>query len=289
MSSPPIAPTPSSQNLAKTQSQRSYTQTRPATGTNPSTPAPAGTPAQHATPASNAPFLSPSLNRVGNTAGKTTLGSKTSANKGLAGKTLNSQHATPAGAQNSSSPAAANMMATPSLGGSTGVVGSTTFDSPSHAALAAAAMEPASSSNPMGLGLSSLGFNNLGIHGAGGNLSHLGMMSGLSGGMLGTSSMGVNAGPGRLDEAERRRRLESVLSTLGERTGRICQEGLERLARRMGLEMFDEYKDGERSLTLAGQKMFAVDVRTSILRAASLVHVWLTTEFRSSSAHRHLQ
>ncbi|KAL9086521.1 MAG: hypothetical protein Q9159_004110 [Coniocarpon cinnabarinum] len=254
MSSPPAVPAPSAQNLAKSQSQRSHTQARPATGTNPSTPAPAATPGQHGTPSSNAFFLSPSTSRVGNIAGKTPMAGKTIVGKGPAGKGPWTQHATPAGAQFGSSPAAVNMMATPSLsGGGAGGVGGTTFDSPNHAALAAVGMEPTSSANAMGLSMSSLGLSSLGVHGTGGS-----MLPGMSQGMLGASSMGTGAQ--KLDDAERRRRLESVLLMLSERTGRISQEGLERLARRMGLEMYDEYRDGGRSLTLAGKSMFAVDV-----------------------------
>ena len=175
--------------------------------------------------------------------------------KGLASKGPPAHHPSPAGAQHASPSAAAlggaSMVATPSLAGT---IGGTTFNSPSHAALAAVGMEPSASSNAMGLSMSGLGLNSL--------PSNLGMnmMAGLSGGILGASSMGLGVGPTKLDDAERRHRLETVLNVLGSRTGRISQEGLERLARRMGLEMFSEMREGGRSVVIAGTSMFAVDV-----------------------------
>lgn len=253
MSSPAAAPTPASQTLQPSHSQKSLSQARPATGTNPSTPGPTGTgtPGQHPTPSSaagqHAPFLSPSVSRVGGIAGKTPAG-KSVPGKGPSSKGLPAHSSSPAVG------AGVNMAATPSLGG---VGGSVSLDSPSHAALAAVGMEPSSSSNAMHASLSGLGLNSLAMHGAG--LSTMGMLGSLSQGMLvGASSMGL-AGS-KLDDAERRRRLESVLSTVSVGAGRISQEGLERLARRMGLEMFDEARQGERSIMIAGKNTFAVDV-----------------------------
>ena len=261
MSSPAAAPTPASQthSFQPNQSQKSIPQARPATATNPSTPGPTGigTPGQHATPSSavgaHAPFLSPSVSRVAGVAGKTPAG-KSVPGKGLGGKGL--------GAGSASSPnAATNMAATPSQ---TGMQAATSYDSPA-AALAAVGMEPTSSSaGAMHTSLSGLGLNGLGMTG---NLSTMGMLNSLSHGMMGASSMGL-AGP-KLDDAERRRRLESVLHTVGHGAGRISQEGVQRLARRMGLEMYDEMREGdeggmERSLMVAGKSTFAVDVCTHV-------------------------
>lgn len=140
------------------------------------------------------------------------------------------------------------MAVTPSLSGVP--LGS---DSPSQATLAAVGMEATASSikhpNLSGFGLNSLGAS----------LSTMGMLGSLSQGMMvGASSMGP-----KLDDAERRRRLESVLGTVGSAAGRISQEGVERLARKMGLEMYDELRDGERSIMIAGKDTFAVDVSTA--------------------------
>ena len=143
------------------------------------------------------------------------------------------------------------MAATPSQTGASSHVNlggtvTSSFDSPSHAALAAVGMEHTSSSNAMNLSLSGLGLNNMS------------MLGSLSQGMLGGgSSMGLGH---KLDDAERRRKLESVLNTLGASAGRISQEGVERLARRMGLEIYDETREGARSLMIAGKSVFAVDV-----------------------------
>lgn len=80
-------------------------------------------------------------------------------------------------------------------------------------------------------------------------------------------SMGVSTGShSKLDDAERRRRLEAVLATLGRRPGPISQAGVERLARRGGLELYQE--PGEKKLMTLGGGNYAVDVserRHSIL------------------------
>lgn len=104
-----------------------------------------------------------------------------------------------------------------------------TFDSPAFVG-----MEP---------GSSSMGFS----------MSGLGLGMGLSTSALGASSMG------KLDDAERRRRLEAVLTALSKRTGRVSQEGLERLARKHGMDMYMETSREERVMTIASGA-YAIDV-----------------------------
>lgn len=113
------------------------------------------------------------------------------------------------------------------------------FDSPSMLA-----MEPGGSS--MGISLSALG---------------------LSGSGLSNSHMG------RLDDTERRRRLENVLTTLGYTSGRVSQEGVQRLARKLGMEMYTESTDTHDLMTLAGNA-YAVDVSlcVSVVRCDLLSH-----------------
>jgi len=89
-----------------------------------------------------------------------------------------------------------------------------------------------------------------------------GVGMGISMSNMGNLGLGLSAsGMGKVDDGERRRRLEAVLATVGERHGRVSQEGLERLSRRFGLEvMWDEgMRDGRRTLSMAGSTM-VVDV-----------------------------
>lgn len=81
-------------------------------------------------------------------------------------------------------------------------------------------------------------------------------MSGISAFGLTGSSMG-----GRGDDEERRKRLEAVLGILRVRSGRVSEEGIERLSRRHGLEALweDRRKDGLKVLSIAGQTML-IDV-----------------------------
>lgn len=67
---------------------------------------------------------------------------------------------------------------------------------------------------------------------------------------------------GRLDDAERRRRLENVLTTLNQRPGRVSQESVQRLARKLGMEMYSETTETHELMTLAGG-VYAVDVSTA--------------------------
>lgn len=99
----------------------------------------------------------------------------------------------------------------------------------------------------MGLTMSNLG---LGL-GMGMTASALGM----SGGVGGSST-------GKIDEAERRRRLEMVLATLATRPGKISEEGIKMLAKRLGLDTAEEGGGaaGERILALAGNTTIWVGV-----------------------------
>ncbi|KAH7062563.1 mediator of RNA polymerase II transcription subunit 1-domain-containing protein [Macrophomina phaseolina] len=80
-------------------------------------------------------------------------------------------------------------------------------------------------------------------------------MSGLGLGMGLTSSMG-----GRPDDTEQRKRLEHIIATLKARPGRVSREGMERLARQLGLSsevMSDSH--GEQQLLLA-HTSFMLDI-----------------------------
>ncbi|KAK8197386.1 mediator of RNA polymerase II transcription subunit 1-domain-containing protein [Phyllosticta capitalensis] len=87
-----------------------------------------------------------------------------------------------------------------------------------------------------GLNLDSPGALNLGLGVLGGLEGGVGMgisMSGMSGLGLGMglgSSMG-----GRPDDTEQRKRLESIIATLKARPGRVSKEGVERLAKQVGM------------------------------------------------------
>ena len=83
----------------------------------------------------------------------------------------------------------------------------------------------------MGLGMTPPGGSQLG---AGGTLSGLGITV-------------------RDQEDERRRKMEEVVGIIGTRWGRVCQEGLERAAKRVGLEcLWEEGRAGKRTLSIAG-------------------------------------
>ena len=74
------------------------------------------------------------------------------------------------------------------------------------------------------------------------------------GGQLGAS--GTLNGLGISDvrqEDEGRRKMEEIIATIGTRWGRVCQEGLERAAKRVGLEcLWEEGRAGKRTLSIAG-------------------------------------
>lgn len=83
---------------------------------------------------------------------------------------------------------------------------------------------------------------------------------------LSLSNLGMNVGPsmsaagstsGRVDDAERRRRLLAVVETIGKKKGRLSRESLKRLGLRHGL-VPDEAEPLK--LSLAGKAGFVVDV-----------------------------
>lgn len=95
---------------------------------------------------------------------------------------------------------------------------------------------------PMGLSLSSLGVN---------------MSTGLS---------ARGSTHGKIDDAERRRRLLAVLDSVGKQSGRLSREGLERVGRRCQLDMLPE----EGKLVMAGKNAVMVDVRMFVLWTPAL-------------------
>lgn len=102
-------------------------------------------------------------------------------------------------------------------------------------------------------------------------------MSGMSGLGLGAGmgmGMGMGIG-GRVDDEERRRRLEAVVAVLARRPGRVGREGVERLARKHGFEYQEDTKDvradvkkGRKLLTIAGQTVL-IDVSSARRERAS--------------------
>lgn len=84
-------------------------------------------------------------------------------------------------------------------------------------------------------------------------------LSNITGLGLGGTLVGSNQG-GKLDDEVRRKRLEAVLQTLRKRSGYISREGMQRLARKCGMET---YWDGDDNVTLAGQNSVMIDVSFS--------------------------
>lgn len=77
-----------------------------------------------------------------------------------------------------------------------------------------------------------------------------------------------------LDDAERKRRLDQVLTLLGDRPGSVGREGLERLARRFGMDaLWEEGRegDGAGTLSLAGGVMVC-EVSCSVSSALEMAH-----------------
>ncbi|KAL8793647.1 MAG: hypothetical protein Q9195_003799 [Heterodermia aff. obscurata] len=121
-----------------------------------------------------------------------------------------------------------NMSRVPTGASETGTNGSSgAFDA--HAALMEkTGLTPAG----MGLGMTPPGGGQLG---AGGTLSGLGISN------------------VKEQEDEGRKKTEEIVSTIGTRWGRVCQEGLERAAKRVGLEcLWEEGRAGKRTLSIAG-------------------------------------
>lgn len=69
-------------------------------------------------------------------------------------------------------------------------------------------------------------------------------------------NLGLNT---RDQDKERRRRIEEIVRMMGGRRGRVSQEGVERCARRVGLEWMWEEEGGKRTLSIAGSGVL-VDV-----------------------------
>ncbi len=101
-----------------------------------------------------------------------------------------------------------------------------------------------------GLTPAGMGLGDLGIVGAGPN----GVNSLAAG-------LGIGMGGVRDQEEERRSKTEAIVSVLGTRWGRVCPEGVERAAKRVGLEcLWEEGRGGaKRTLSIAGNDVL-VDV-----------------------------
>lgn len=86
------------------------------------------------------------------------------------------------------------------------------------------------------------------------------------GGPLGASGTlsGLGISDVRNQEEERRRKMEEIVTTIGTRWGRVCQEGLERAAKRVGLEcLWEEGRAGKRTLSIAGNGVL-IDVEFNV-------------------------
>ena len=99
---------------------------------------------------------------------------------------------------------------------------------------------------------------------------NLSSMSGLDGGvgmgisMSQMSGLGLGLGSvgARADEEERRRRLEGVVSRVGAHPGRVSRDGIERVGKRLGLEVQWEPAGDARKKTalIPGPATFVVEV-----------------------------
>ncbi|KAF4534723.1 uncharacterized protein LTHEOB_2698 [Lasiodiplodia theobromae] len=149
----------------------------------------------------------------------------------------------------------------------------------------------AGSSGAGAISFDSPGALNIGLNALAGLEGGVGMgisMSGMSGLGLGmglTSSMG-----GRPDDTEQRKRLEAIIATLRARPGRVSREGMERLARQLGLSsevMSDTYSvaggAGEQQLLLA-HTSFMLDIT---FRDAAVAGVTLQFGELSQGVQKH--
>lgn len=87
-------------------------------------------------------------------------------------------------------------------------------------------------------------------------------MSPLVGGQVGASGTlnGLDVVGVRNQEEEGTRKMEEIVAIVGTKWGRVCQEGLERAAKRVGLEcLWEEGRGGKRTLSIAGNGVL-VDV-----------------------------
>ena len=106
-------------------------------------------------------------------------------------------------------------------------------------------------------------------------------MSPLGAGQAGTSGAlnGLGIVAVRDQEEERRRKVEEIVALVGTRWGRVCQEGLERAAKRVGLEcLWEEGRGGKRMLSIAGNGVL-VDVEFNLEEVKNV-----TLEFANSGA-----
>ncbi|KKY14384.1 putative mediator complex subunit med1 [Diplodia seriata] len=123
------------------------------------------------------------------------------------------------------------------------------------------------------LGFDSPGALNLGLNALAGLEGGVGMgisMSGMSGLGLGmglTSSMG-----GRPDDTEQRKRLEAIIATLKARPGRVSREGMERLARQLGLssEVMSDSHGGQQLLLAHTSFMLDIAFRDNVVDGVTL-------------------
>ena len=111
--------------------------------------------------------------------------------------------------------------------------------------------------------------------GMGTGMSPLGAgQAGTSGALNGLGIVGI-----RDQEEERRKKVEEIVALVGTRWGRVCQEGLERAAKRVGLEcLWQEGRGGKRMLSIAGNGVL-VDVEFNLEEVKNV-----TLEFANSGA-----
>ncbi|KAG7009333.1 mediator of RNA polymerase II transcription subunit 1 [Physcia stellaris] len=111
--------------------------------------------------------------------------------------------------------------------------------------------------------------------GMGTGMSPLGAgQAGTSGALNGLGIVGV-----RDQDEERRKKVEEIVALVGTRWGRVCQEGLERAAKRVGLEcLWEEGRGGKRMLSIAGNGVL-VDVEFNLEEVKNV-----TLEFSNSGA-----
>lgn len=80
-------------------------------------------------------------------------------------------------------------------------------------------------------------------------------------------NLGLNA---RDQDKERRKRIEEIVLMMAGRRGRVSQEGVERCARRVGLEWMWEEEGGKRTLSIAGSGVL-VDVEFTAQEVGAVV------------------
>jgi Mediator of RNA polymerase II transcription subunit 1 len=111
------------------------------------------------------------------------------------------------------------------------------------------------------------------------NLNTVGMNISLSGmgmdglGNIGLPMPGIGGGLSvRDDEDERRRRMEIILAVLGKKNGRVSEEGVERIARHLGMDAFGTDHRGARQLTIAGKStMTEIDFKLDEVSKVDLI------------------